>query len=99
MLVRAERRKTQRLKSSAIATITAKRPKLIHTVQSEITKWVGNRCTTDFSSRKLQIRLVKPKPAAAATSKPTRRPRSAGANRLDAKNLNSSTGETPRTRK
>ncbi|HEU0049209.1 MAG TPA: hypothetical protein VFQ43_16585, partial [Nitrososphaera sp.] len=37
MLVRAERRNTHRLKSNAIVTTTASNPRLIHTVQAEIT--------------------------------------------------------------
>ena len=86
MLVRAERRNTHRLNSNAIATTTASSPRLIHTVQSDSTKWVGSKCTTDLSSRRLQIKFVKPKPAANATSKPTTRPNSAGASRLEAKN-------------
>ena len=43
MLVRAERRNTHRLKSNAIVTTTASNPRLIHTVQAEITKCVGRR--------------------------------------------------------
>ena len=43
MLVRAERRNTHRLKSNAMATTTASNPRLIHTVQSEITRCVGRR--------------------------------------------------------
>src|SRR6185436_14729667 len=86
MLVRAERRNTQRLNSSAIVTTTPSSPRLIQIVQLDTTKWVGSKCTTDLSSRRLQIKLVNPKPAASATSKPTTNPSSAGANKLEAKN-------------
>ncbi len=48
MLVRAERRNTQRLNSSAMATTTASSPRLIHTVQSEMTRCVGSKMNHRF---------------------------------------------------
>ena len=82
-----------------MVTTTASSPRLIHTVQSEITRCVGSKCTTDFSSRRLQIKFVKPKPRRSATNKPTTKTEQRRRQQARCEESEEQlTGDTPRTR-